>query len=105
MTLLATLVETSRAVGASASRLSKIRELASCLRALDPAEIETAVLYLSGETAQGKFGIGLAALRSASTEPPAATPSLTIVAADAQLAAVAQLRGSGTPAKRVAALQ
>jgi DNA ligase-1 len=105
MTSLTTLVETSRAVGASASRLAKIRELGACLRVLDPAEIETAVLYLSGETAQGRFGIGHGALSAASTGSPATSPSLSIAATDAQLAAVAALRGSGAAAKRVAALR
>jgi DNA ligase-1 len=105
MTLLATLVATSRTVGSSASRLAKIRELAACLRALDASEIETAVLYLSGDTPQGRFGVGSAALRDASVASAAAEPSLTIAGTDAQLTAVAALRGSGAGASRVTALR
>src|ERR1700678_3178225 len=58
MTLFARLVDASQRVGASAARLTKVRELAALLRTLPPEEIETAVLYLSGDTRQGRIGIG-----------------------------------------------
>ena len=57
MTLLAALVATSRELGANASRLAKVRALAAFLRRLDPDELETAVLYLAGETPQARSGI------------------------------------------------
>src|SRR5262245_39051374 len=105
MTLLARLVATSQSVGANSSRLAKIRELAACLAALEPAEIETGVLYLSGEPAQGKLGIGFAALRSASTEPTASTPELTIAQVDARLDALARTRGTGAATQRIVELR
>jgi DNA ligase-1 len=105
MTLLARIVATSQSVGANSSRLAKIRELAACLAALDPSEIETGVLYLSGETAQGKLGIGFAALRSASSEPPASIPDLTIAQVDAHLAALARTRGTGAANRRIVELR
>jgi DNA ligase-1 len=105
MTLLARLVATSHSVGANPSRLAKIRELAACLAALDASEIETGVLYLSGETAQGKLGIGFAALRSAGVEPAAAMPGLTIAQVDAHLMAVAQTKGAGAASRRIVELR
>ena len=56
MTLLAALVATSQRVRASRSRLAKVRELASLLRSLAPAEIELATHYLAGDTPQGRIG-------------------------------------------------
>jgi len=44
----------------------KIGALADFLRSLPPGDIVAAVLYLSGETPQGRIGIGFAALKSAS---------------------------------------
>ena len=58
MSLFAELVAVSRRVGATSARLAKVRELAAHLRAVEPSEIDTAVHYLSGETPQGRFGIG-----------------------------------------------
>ena len=60
MTLLAELVGTSRQVAETASRNAKTALLADCLRKLAPAEIEAAIAYLSGETRQGRSGIGYA---------------------------------------------
>ncbi len=65
MTLFAALVSTSKEVGADASRLAKVRALGAFLRTLEPAEIEVAVLYLSGETPQGRSGLGPAVLQPA----------------------------------------
>ena len=60
MSLFANLVAVSQRVGATTARLAKVRELAACLRAVEPSEIDTAVHYLSGELPQGRFGIGYA---------------------------------------------
>jgi DNA ligase-1 len=105
MTLLARIVATSNAVAGHTSRTAKIRELAECLRSLEPSEIETGVLYLSGETTQGKSGIGYAALEAASVDPPAAASTLSIGDLDAALAHVAQIRGSGAASRRIAELR
>jgi len=104
MTLLATLVETSQRVGATASRLAKMRELAGLLRALQPDEIETAVHYLSGEIRQGRIGIGYATLRSAAGSEPAITASLSIAEVDRLLTDIQGMRGSGSTANRATAL-
>ena len=63
MTLLVHLVGVSERVAATAARLSKVRALADFLRTLPPGDIETAVMYLAGETRQGRIGIGFEAAR------------------------------------------
>ena len=65
MTRLADLVATSQQVAGTSGRLAKVAALAALLRRLAPDEIEIAVAYLSGETRQGKLGLGYAALRDA----------------------------------------
>ena len=104
MTLLAALVEVSQRVGATSARLSKVRELAGCLRALAPDEIETAVLYLSGETPQGRFGLGYATLQAAASQA-AAAPTLSIGDVDRRLTGIAAIRGAGSAASRAQALR
>ena len=106
MSLFTNLVAVSQRVGATTARLAKVRELAACLRAVEPSEIDTAVHYLSGEIPQGRFGIGYATLRKASERGGvAATATLTIGEVDRGLAEIAALRGSGSATKRAEALQ
>jgi DNA ligase-1 len=106
MTRLAELVETSRRVGATASRLGKVRELAALLHKLQPDEIGTAVHYLSGELPQGRIGIGYAALRRAAQSGDSANaPSLTVADVDGMISDVAQIRGAGSAANRANALE
>jgi DNA ligase-1 len=101
MTLFAALVATSAQVGADASRLAKVRALAAFLRALDPAEIETAVAWLAGEIPQGRTGIGPALMQPASAGVAAGSPTLRIVDVNERLAAVAASRGGGSQAQRL----
>src|SRR5262249_50809028 len=84
-TLLAAIVATSRRVTATSARLAKVRELAGCLKSLAPDEIEIGVQYLAGETRQGRFGIGYAALAAANAGGAANEPTLTLTDVDAQL--------------------
>ncbi len=106
MSLFADLVAVSQRVGATTARLAKVRELAACLRAVEPNEIDTAVHYLSGEIPQGRMGIGYAVLRKASERSGnAASATLTIAEVDRSLADIAGLRGSGSAARRAEALQ
>jgi DNA ligase-1 len=105
MTAFASLVETSRRVAATAARLVKVHELAAALRTLEPEEIEAGVQWLAGETRQGRVGIGYRALPDASSQTVAAEPGLSIAELDARLAAIAELRGSGSTARRDAALR
>lgn len=109
MTSLAALVDTSNRIGASSSRLVKVRELAAFLRTLAPNEIETGAHYLAGEMPQGRLGIGYSTLRSASesvtaTAGPAAA-SLPLVAVDRRLSELAAISGSGSAQRRKEALR
>jgi DNA ligase-1 len=100
MTLLAEVVETSRCVAKTPSRNAKIAELAKRLRELAPAEIAIGVAYLSGETPQGRSGIGYAMLGDARPERSADAPSLTIAEVDATLEQVATMTGARSKAGR-----
>jgi DNA ligase-1 len=104
MTLFARLVDASQRVGASAARLTKVRELAALLRTLPPEEIETAVLYLSGDTRQGRIGIGSRALHPAAAAEAAAAESLSIAEVDGEIARLVDVRGSGSARRRAEAL-
>jgi DNA ligase 1 len=104
MTLLAQVVDASNRVGSTASRLVKVRELAACLRSFAPEEIEIGVPYLSGDTRQGRIGIGYAALRTASAGARADIPTLSLVEVDRRLQQIATIRGSGAAAQRANAL-
>ena len=75
------------------------------LKLLSAEEIETAVLFLSGETPQGKMGISLKTLRAAAQTPPGPQSSLTIADVDRALAGVAALRGTGSSVGREQALR
>jgi DNA ligase-1 len=105
MTLLSSLVETSGRVAATSARLMKIHELATALRALDADEIEAGVQWLAGEARQGRFGIGYAALRDASSPSAATESSLSIRAVDQRLDDLAGIRGAGSAARRADALR
>lgn len=105
MTLLNSIVETSRKVAATSARSAKTRELAACVRGMSGDEVEIGVAYLTGETLQGRFGIGYATLRAASEARAAATPTLTLLEVDARLADIAAIRGAGSTAKRAQALR
>ena len=105
MTLLLDLVATSHRVGATSARLAKVRALAALLRALPPEEIAIGVQYLSGETPQGRFGLGYAVLRSASEGAAAAQHSVSIIDVDTKLSEIAAIRGAGVTARRRKALQ
>jgi DNA ligase-1 len=104
MTPLAQLVGVSQRVGANAARTTKIRELAAFLRTLTAAEIAVGVHYLSGETPQGRSGIGYALLQRAAAGEAAGDSSLTLIEVDRALSEIATLRGSGSAAQRAQAL-
>jgi DNA ligase-1 len=104
MTLLANVVATSRQVAATAARSIKTRLLADCLRGMSAEELEITVLYLSGEIRQGRIGIGPSAL-SACAADAALVPSLQVIEVDRLLEELATIRGSGSSARRAAALR
>src|SRR5689334_21092532 len=101
MTALATVVAVSEQVTQTRARSGKIRLLAGCLRALDAAELEISVLYLSGEIRQGRIGIGPSVLR-ACTDQASPTASLGLLDVDRLLDELAAIVGSGSSARRTA---
>jgi DNA ligase 1 len=105
VTLLVNLVGTSQRVGANSARSIKVRELAAFLRSLQPEEIDAAVHYLSGETPQGRIGIGYSVLRTAASNAPAREPMLSLAELDSSLTKLAAIRGAGSAARRAEALR
>ncbi len=105
MTLLGELVQTSQRVGATAARRVKVGELAALIKSLTGDEIDIGVHYLSGETRQGKIGIGYAAVRAAAATPAAELATLSIGEVDHKLSELGAMRGSGSAARRAAALE
>jgi DNA ligase-1 len=104
VTPLANLVAASQRVGSTPARLSKVRELAAFLRTLQPDEIEVAVHYLSGETPQGRIGIGFSLLQTAASKATADAATLSIIEVDRGLTAIVGIRGSGSAAGRAQVL-
>lgn len=99
------LVDTSRRVASAGARRTKVQELAALLKSLAPADIETAVHYLSGELRQGRIGITTPMLREAARASASAGPVLTVAEVDQTLSAVAFIRGAGSAARRREALR
>ncbi|HEX6794924.1 MAG TPA: ATP-dependent DNA ligase, partial [Casimicrobiaceae bacterium] len=104
MTRLSEVAATSRRVAETPSRNAKIAAIAHTLRRLAPDEIAIAVAWLSGETRQGRSGIGYALLTDASRSHPAATASLSIHDVDSALDAIAAESGAGSKARRTTML-
>jgi DNA ligase 1 len=102
--LLASVVDTSRRVTDTTKRLEKIDLLARLIRQLSPEEIEIVVPFLSGQTRQGRIGIGYAALRDARNSP-AASPTLEILDVDRILQNITETSGSGSQRQRLELLQ
>ena len=100
VTLLSSLVQASERIRQTRSRTAKVRELATLLRQLGPGEIAIVTHYLSGETPQGRIGIGYAALRAAAAQAAAAADTLAVAEVDADLTRVAGMRGAGSAARR-----
>jgi len=97
--LLAAVVDAAETVGATSSRLAKTAALAALLRELAPEEIEPAVGFLLARPRQGRIGVGWRGLAALETSH-AGVPSLTILDADAALAGLAAVAGSGAAALR-----
>jgi len=102
-TLLTTLVDASERATHTSSRLAKRDAIAACLRSAGPDGVEIAVAYLSGETRQGKMGIGYATLSSLRS-PRGTGPTLTLNDVDAALDGIAATNGRGSAAARSAQL-
>ena len=100
MTPFAGIVAASQRVSETPSRRAKISEIAQCLRRLGPDEIEIGVAFLSGETRQGRSGIGYAALRGARSSAAADIPTLTLLEVDRALSNIAATSGAGSVVRR-----
>ena len=100
MTAFADLVSTSRRVAETGSRNAKTSLLAQFLRRLTEADIPVGVAYLSGETRQGRRGVGFALLRDAASGRAADVPTLALADVDAALAEAASISGSGSRGAR-----
>ncbi|MGQ0481395.1 MAG: ATP-dependent DNA ligase [Pseudonocardia sp.] len=97
--LLAEIVATSAAVGATRSRKAKVQLLAAVLRRLAGEEVAPAVGWLAGEPRQGRTGTGWRTLAAVSAGP-AAEPTLTVAGVDATLDALLAATGPGSVARR-----
>jgi DNA ligase-1 len=97
--LLAELVATSGAVGATRARSTKVAELAGLLRRLAPEEIEPAVGFLTGEPRQGRIGVGWATI-SGIEVLPGHEPSLTLGELDGAIDLIVRTTGPGSAAAR-----
>jgi DNA ligase-1 len=100
MTLLGAVVDTSRRVAETGSRLAKRDAIAACLRALASDEVEIAVAFLSGETRQGRLGIGYATLSELRGRAASDAASLTLGEVDQALARIASTSGKGAAGER-----
>ena len=105
MTLFSQLVATSERVAETSGRNAKIAAIARFLRTLAPAEIAICVAYLSGETRQGRIGIGHALFRDAQPGRTADAASLSVTDVDAALQRIGETTGGGSAAHRAAILR
>ena len=102
------LVQTSGRVAETSGRLAKVELLAALLRRAAPAEIATAIAFLSGATPrQGRIGVGYATLEAARADRPAAIGdgvasqgSLQLADVDALLERLSQTTGKGSTAAK-----
>jgi DNA ligase-1 len=98
-------VATSAAVAEVSGRLDKIGRLAALLARLSPDEVAIVIPYLSGETRQGRLGVGYAVISSAADVAPAPEPSLEVLEVDAVFDALARVKGKGAAADRARLLR
>ena len=96
--LLTDVVETSRAVAATRSRLAKREALVGLLQRAEADDIEVAVAFLSGSLRQRRTGLGWASLRD--LPDPADEPSLTAAEVDATFERISQIAGTGSAKAR-----
>ncbi|HEX7738361.1 MAG TPA: ATP-dependent DNA ligase [Marmoricola sp.] len=96
--LLAELVDTSRAVAATSSRLAKRDLIADLLRQVPTDEIEIATAYLAGVLRQRRTGVGWRSLRD--LPDPVAGATVTLAETDALMERLSLLAGEGSTTAR-----
>jgi DNA ligase-1 len=94
------LVQTSKDVADTRSRLRKRALLSDCLRAAGPEQVALVVSYLTGNLPQGRIGLGPAILRELRTGTAADTASLSLRNLDAAFDEIANLKGQGSQQRR-----
>jgi DNA ligase-1 len=99
------LVDTSRRVADTKSRLGKIGFLADLLRRLTPEEIEIAVAFLSGSARQGRIGVGWSVIKHARPEAVAESSTLDLREVDEVFDRIIAMSGAGSSGERVRALR
>jgi DNA ligase-1 len=99
VSLLADVVNASKAVTETSSRSAKVAILAELLRGLEPEEVPLAVGFLAGMPRQGRVGVGYSTVYGID-RPRASDPTLTIVELDRVIAEVQETTGGGSAAKR-----
>jgi DNA ligase-1 len=102
---LAEVVAASAAVASTAARLAKISHLSSLLQRVPPDELAIVIPYLSGDTRQGRIGIGGALLSSLRDVPPASEASLELADVDAAFGRIASAAGAGSATARAQVLR
>ncbi|MBJ7453844.1 MAG: ATP-dependent DNA ligase [Blastococcus sp.] len=101
--LLADVVAASARVAATRARTAKATAIAELLRQADVAEVEPVTAWLSGDTGQGRLGVGWRTL-AAHVGTPAAEPALSVAAVVTALGELATTSGAGSTARREAVL-
>jgi DNA ligase 1 len=98
-------VDVSRAVAGTSSRLEKVGHLADLLRRVPPDEVAIVVAFLSGEPRQGRMKVGAAVLASARDVPAADAPRLGLWDVDVLFDRMSAIAGPGSAAARAALLR
>jgi DNA ligase-1 len=101
--LLADVVAASARVAATRARTAKAAAIAELLRQADVAEVQPVTAWLSGETGQGRLGVGRRTL-APRVGAPAAEPALPVAAVVTALGELATTSGAGSTARRDAVL-
>jgi len=103
VTLLADLVDASRRVTGTSSRSGKVAILAELLGRLEPAEVASAVGFLSGVPRQGRVGVGYATVYGIEREP-AGEPALAVADLDTAIGEIERATGPGSAGERTGLL-
>ena len=103
--LLKELAELSKRVAQTRKRNEKIKLIGEALAAASAHERGLAALYLTGMVRQAKLGVGYAQLGVVRDVAPAAESMLSVADVDAALGELAETKGTGSSARRLALLR
>jgi len=94
------LVNVSKGIAGTRSRLKKRALLRDCLRAASPDEITLAVSYLGGSLPQGRIGLGPAIVRELRQQTFTGEPSLSLADVHRSFDAIAGIHGKAAKQRR-----